>query len=76
MRELELFTLVCVSSLNPVSKIRYNGVVNKCRHCERPVPRWHYKCRICDQFVWRLPNILFIIFVVFVILGGIFWLAF
>jgi hypothetical protein len=51
-------------------------MVSKCRNCERRVSAWHYKCRVCDQFVWRLPNILIIIICCLAVFAGLVWLVY
>jgi glutaredoxin len=35
--------------------------MKKCPYCERTLKFWQFRCRLCNRFIWRIPQILIVL---------------
>lgn len=34
--------------------------MKRCPYCDRTLNFWQFKCRLCNRFIWRIPQILIV----------------
>lgn len=46
--------------------------MTKCPYCDRNLRFWRFRCRLCNRFVWRIPQILIVLASVSVVILTVF----
>lgn len=42
--------------------------MKRCPYCERTLKFWQFKCRLCNRFIWRIPQILIVLLSVSIVI--------